>query len=1178
MKYSIVIPTYNHLSDLLKPCIESILKYTIMNDDIELIVVANGCKDNTREYLDSLTGFKLKTLWFDESIGYTCATNEGIKAADPTSEYIILLNNDITLLKQNKNHWIDMLEHPFVVGGAKVGITGPMKGHNRDTNRHFLIFFCVMIRHSVLREHGLLDEIFSPGSGEDVDFCIRLENAGYRVVETGDTDFIGDSVIGTGSFPIYHEGEKTVHDTNLVKDWKGIFDRNMDILAARYGKLENSAKIISTPTELPEGWFTDVDINTYRGMYESLPDHAAVIELGTWKGRSLCSVADIIQRKGIRVTAIDTFEGTDSTPEENATLVLEAKKVNIQDIFEENLRAFGIRGYVTVIKGSSADTHTMFVDKTFDLLFLDADHSYDAVFNDIRNWYWKVKPHGIFAGHDIAWTSVAKAVEGIFWNTFTWDGRNLWWVVKPKIYDCFPFFNEFDLLEIRLNELDGIVDEFVLVESTLTFSGKEKPLYFNENKNLYEKFLHKITHIIQDDANTGADYAANWVREEAQRDKMMEVLAPKCQRLDVIISSDLDEIPRASAVRDYTLFHLKDGIMLLNQKYSYYFLNNFTEDYKWQEGRIFPFYETEKYTLSKLRRGPTHHDRIAPLDNAGWHFSFLGDADRIRQKIEAFAHTEFDKAEIKTDKNINFAKETGADLFPRGDTKFNTVTVDKTFPKFILENIDKYKQLGYFRDPDNSIVYGIDAAEELNTELSNQMMASFKPVKLNLGCGNLVYSDFINIDLYAPEADVKMDIRKLEYPDNYADEIAAYHVFEHLSPYEANDILTEWLRVLKPNGRLVMELPDIESMCAAFGQSNKDERYRLLNCIYGATQLEHPHLFGWYPEIMQDHLVLAGYSNIKMRQPQLSHHWGINFRVEAYKPVPVTAPQPPITIPEVRPVQVTTAAERIMNGKPKVFDTLLFFNEFEILELRLNELFDVVDFFVILESNKTFTGKPKPFYFDENQQRFAKYSKKIINIKLEVPDELKLSAWDMEAYQRDTIFTTLQSLVAKNIVSNTDVIILSDVDEIPSQEAIINYDSANGMSTMNQKLYYYYLNCLSDLPWHGSRIGVWSEISDISASHLRYNNSLPIIENGGWHFSFVGTIDNMVAKIDAYSHQEFNVPHFTDQDKIRERIANCQDIFDRPINFKMIEVDETFPKHVINNKEHYQEKELLCRL
>lgn len=1157
MKYSIVIPTYNHCEDLLKPCITSILENTIMNDDIEIIIVANGCTDNTREYTDLLKASRVacppseknnfsrsdvynhpfKILWFDESIGYTRATNEGIKAADPSSEYIILLNNDIVLLKQTKNHWIDMLEHPFIMGGANVGITGPMKGHNSDTNRHFLIFFCVMIRHSVLREQGLLDEIFSPGSGEDVDFCIRLENAGYRVVETGDTDFTGDSVIGTGSFPIYHEGEKTVHDTNLVKDWEGIFNRNMDILAARYGKPSAVKMDVVSSEELPDGWFSDEDIKIYRTLLSSLPYNGKIIELGVWKGRSLCSVADIIKEKNLQVWAIDTFEGTDSTPYEKTQLADEAKRINIQAAFQKNIKDFGLDNNITVIKGSTFDAHALFDDKTFDLLFLDADHSFEAVIKDIKNWFPKIKPHGVFSGHDIAWNSVERAVCEYFDTKFNYVvGANIWWVYKPKIYDCFPFFNEFDLLDIRLHELSDTVDEFVLVESTKTFSGKNKPLYFNDNKERFAKFLPKITHIIQTDADEGTDYQANWLREEGQRDKIMETLIVKCKPNDIIISSDLDEIPRATAVKEYVLKHAKNGIMIMNQKYSYYYLNNFTTDCKWQEGRIFPFWEAEKYTLSKLRRGPTHHSLIPSLENAGWHFSFLGNAEHIRHKIESFAHTEFDKDEIKSDDNIKRALETGADLFPRGNTKFNPVNVDGSFPAYVLDNFNKYTELGYFRTPEVTTTHTAD---------------DLKPIKLNLGCGNLVYPDYINIDLYAPEADVKMDIRKLEYPDNYADEITAYHVFEHLSPYEAKDILSEWMRVLKPNGKLIMELPDIEAMCAAFGSSNKDERYRLLNCIYGATQMEHPHLFGWYAEILQDHLELVGFIQINFDKPQLIHHWGINFRVEALKPD---------SIIKLTPSKVT----------PKVLDTFLFFNELDILELRLNELYDVVDYFILLESNKTFVGKPKPYYFEENKDRFAKFGSKIINIKLNIPDELNLSPWDMEAYQRDELFSAVQSLVEKGAASDNDIIILSDVDEIPKPSAIINYDASNGMSTMNQNLYYYYVNCLSDLPWHGSRIAAWSDIKDISATQLRKNNSLPVINDGGWHFSFTGSIDNMVAKIGAYSHQEFNNDYFTNPEKIRQKIDSCQDIFERPINFKIIDIDNTLPKYIVDNEEYYK--------
>ena len=76
-KYSIVIPTYNHLEDCLKPCLKSIIKYTDLSQ-VEIIIVANGCTDNTKEYVESL-GSPFKLLWIDEPSGYTKSTNEGIK-------------------------------------------------------------------------------------------------------------------------------------------------------------------------------------------------------------------------------------------------------------------------------------------------------------------------------------------------------------------------------------------------------------------------------------------------------------------------------------------------------------------------------------------------------------------------------------------------------------------------------------------------------------------------------------------------------------------------------------------------------------------------------------------------------------------------------------------------------------------------------------------------------------------------------------------------------------------------------------------------------------------------------------------------------------------------------------------------------------------------------------------
>ena len=118
----------------------------------------------------------------------------------------------------------------------------------------------------------------------------------------------------------------------------------------------------------------------------------------------------------------------------------------------------------------------------------------------------------------------------------------------PRIYDCFTFYNELDLLEIRLNELDPIVDHFVLCEAPVTFKGKPKPLLFKENRERFERFLPKIAHIVVDDMPTGPDKkSVYWQRQTFQRNAIRRGLGD-ADADDFIILSDLDEIPRATAV------------------------------------------------------------------------------------------------------------------------------------------------------------------------------------------------------------------------------------------------------------------------------------------------------------------------------------------------------------------------------------------------------------------------------------------------------------------------------------------------------------------------------------------------------------------------------------------------------------------------------------------------------
>lgn len=238
MKYSIVIPTYNHCNDLLKPCVESIFKYTDVTN-IELIISANGCKDETLEYVTELQSHytllgiseNLKVVWNDAALGYSRACNAGIEVA--TTDLIVLLNNDTVLLPQEKNRWLTQLESVFI-GNEKAGISCLIKSESEPAGHDFAIFFCVMIHRRVFDKIGLLSLDYGAGGGEDTEFSIECERAGFQVLECVTKIWNPQVGMYCGDFPIYHLGEGTVHDKELVPEWEDIFLTNSLTLAKKY--------------------------------------------------------------------------------------------------------------------------------------------------------------------------------------------------------------------------------------------------------------------------------------------------------------------------------------------------------------------------------------------------------------------------------------------------------------------------------------------------------------------------------------------------------------------------------------------------------------------------------------------------------------------------------------------------------------------------------------------------------------------------------------------------------------------------------------------------------------------------------------------------------------------------------------------------------------------------------
>ena len=386
-KISIVIPTHNHCEDLLKPCLEAILKHTSL-DDTEVIIVANGCTDNTREYLADKP---VKMLWFDEGLGYTKATNEGIKAA--TGDIIILMNNDAFLLDfQEKNGWIRMLCDPMK--DPKVGMTGPLRLWDWSAEHDFLVFCCVAIKRELFDKLGLLDEIYSPGGCEDIEFCIRAEQIGYKVLQVPSNEKcpVKDGY-NVNNFPLWHKGEGTMLDDEHKVEWEKIVDRNRKILEGRF--------------KLPEGLFYQEDYKPYRDLVEEVPDGGTICELGVWTGKSLCVISDIAKRKGLKVIAVDTFRGATNEPAQMALAI----QNDVEDKFRANTKRFGLDP--KILKMTTDEASKLVEDGSLDLCFVDANHSYEGISADLANWIPKVKKGGIIGGHDYGggWVGVTQAVN-----------------------------------------------------------------------------------------------------------------------------------------------------------------------------------------------------------------------------------------------------------------------------------------------------------------------------------------------------------------------------------------------------------------------------------------------------------------------------------------------------------------------------------------------------------------------------------------------------------------------------------------------------------------------------------------------------------------------------------------------------------------------------------------------
>ena len=276
------------------------------------------------------------------------------------------------------------------------------------------------------------------------------------------------------------------------------------------------------------------------------------------------------------------------------------------------------------------------------------------------------------------------------------------------IYDCFTFFNELDLLEIRLNVLKDVVDKFVLVEATKTFTNRKKQLIYAQNKSRFASFSDRIIHVVVDDF---PPFKTAWHYESHQRNAIIRGLREACP-LDVILIGDVDEIPRPEMVLKYAN---KSGITVFDQKYYSYYLNYRNVRQQWWYGtkmlsyddfmhvfdgiktinnEIMPQELNEGTTPSKIRMRtpPFYRARTRYVKNGGWHFTNIGGAKNLMIKMCSFSHQEYNPGE----ENIDLLKLTEMIAQGKGpfwDMQCFAEPLDGSFPPYLQDNKNRYESM-----------------------------------------------------------------------------------------------------------------------------------------------------------------------------------------------------------------------------------------------------------------------------------------------------------------------------------------------------------------------------------------------------------------------------------------------------------------------------------------------------
>ena len=264
-------------------------------------------------------------------------------------------------------------------------------------------------------------------------------------------------------------------------------------------------------------------------------------------------------------------------------------------------------------------------------------------------------------------------------------------------------------------------------------------------------------------------------------------------------------------------------------------------------------------------------------------------------------------------------------------------------------------------------------------------------------------------------------------------------------------------------------------------------------------------------------------------------------------------------------------------SKIKIFDCITFFDENLLTNTRFEILKDVVDFFIVVESNYDHKGNKKEINF---KLKNSNYKNKVRHIILEENFPKDLTGWEIEAFQREKINQGLFD------ASNDDLIMFSDSDEIPDPNSILSLNLKKKYAIFLQKFFVYKINIFNqyETPWEGTRVCKKKDLR--SFTHLRkeirlknlnkpfwnlkYEKSIQIIDKGGWHFNNLYNIETISKKLRTFQHIEFSDEKYSSEENIKKKIYNLEDLFGRKQKYQRVEIDDDFPEYIRCNLKSFE--------